>query len=776
MRTDVLEVAGVSDTNVEYAEVIDMKISEDAHRHIAFAFSNIYNDPETAVIREYIANAIDATRTAGGSIEVIAPTDTIPVFVVRDEGTGMDMDTIRDVYSGYFSSTKNTSSDDIGGWGIGAKSGLAIADQFSVTTTKDGTRIKMTVTKTGSAMPQILVESVTEVPGKPNGTAISIPVSDVYRFNQKLLKFLFFMGTDNIDVTNLNTCLSYKDTVSDNSDWSYYKSRVCNLLATHSDIDGFGTNIHMFSGIYPRPIEDGVYVVMGGVYYLIPEAALTTNLSRELRDAAQLMSNNITIIEANIDSVDLSPNREGVQFTEKTRKFIVNVLESFYEKAIRGIIDSASSAENLHEALKIYRDNASLFVAGAPEWNDIPLNIDSIYPDSGYNVLWKNSSNEYINLSHVNLDYINIGYYAKDSNPGTDITVIRGSKSISSAKTAFREYISNNSLPHPPVMVIDRSEFKAVKKDLSRGAYSESLDMDKFVEVALCGREVTEYDHQDILKANREYRKKHQVKKATSRPSGQERRLKTIYTVYSLYGGRTHSANRDGETLGSIIEKSKDRETMYVDETSFNDFTVLYRISLLDFVDIYDGNLAIVDLTQSGVRANKDFKTEFPEAKKFTQAMAKRIIVKCLKITKSDVHSAIRNSIANSIGLSRSISGYDTSSIKDPIIRKIIENVETDADRMTTVRKASSLGSRLELFDADSDGSDMYKAVMQASLLPHARPVRVFEWIDTLEVKGYDGLETRLEFMTSNRGNSGVTGNERYINADYDAYKKGLKK
>lgn len=776
MRTDVLEVAGVSDTNVEYAEVIDMKISENAHRHIAFAFSNIYNDPETAVIREYIANAIDATRTTGGSIEVIAPTETIPVFVVRDEGTGMDMDTIRDVYSGYFSSTKNTSSDDIGGWGIGAKSGLAIADQFSVTTTKDGTRIKMTVTKTGSAMPQILVESVTEVPGKPNGTAISIPVASVYRFNEKLRKFLFFMGTENITVTNLNTYLSYKDTVNDDSDWTYTRNKVCNLLATHEDIDGSGTSIHMFSGVYPRPIEDGVYVVMGGVYYLIPEAALTTNLSQELRDAAKLMSDNVTVIEADIDSVDLSPNREGVQFTEKTRKFIVNVLESFYEKAIRGIIDSASSAENLHEALKIYRENASLFVTGAPEWNDIPLSINVIYPDSGFNVLRKNSSNEYINLPYVDLDYINIGYYAKDSNPGTDITVIRGSKSISAAKAALREYINNNSLTYPPVVVIDRSEFKATKKDLSRGAYSEVLDMDKFIEAASCGREVTEHDHQDILKANREYRKKHQVKRATTRPTGQERRLNTKYTVYSPSDDKSYGINRESRTLRSIIEMSKDMETMYLDDTSLDNADYSDQVNLLNFVSISGENLNIVDLTEFGVRANKDFKTEFPEAKKFTQATAKRIIGKCLKITKSDVHSAIRNSIANSTGLSRSISGYDTSSIKDPLIRKIIDNLEKDADRMRAVRVASSVGSNLGLFDANKDGSDMYKTVRQSFDLSHARPARVFEWIDTLEVKGYDGLETRLEFITGNRGNSGVRGNERYINADYDAYKKGLKK
>ena len=776
MRTDVLEVAGVSETNVEYAEVIDMKISEDAHRHIAFAFSNIYNDPETAVIREYIANAIDATRTTGGSIEVIAPTDTIPVFVVRDEGTGMDMDTIRDVYSGYFSSTKNTSSDDIGGWGIGAKSGLAIADQFSVTTTKDGTRIKMTVTKTGSAMPQILVESVTEVPGKPNGTAISIPVSDVYRFNDKLRKFLFFMGTDNIDVTNISTYRSYKDTINSDPDGVFYRNIACGLIATHEDIDGSGTSIHMFSGVYPRPIEDGVYVVMGGVYYLIPEAALTTNLSQELRDAAKLMSNNITVIEADIDSVDLSPNREGVQFTEKTRKFIVDVLESFYEKAIRGIIDSASSAENLHEALKIYRENASLFVTGAPEWNDIPLSINVIYPDSGFNVLRKNSSNEYIDLSYVDLDYINIGYYAKGSSPGTDITVIRGSKSISSAKTAFREYINNNSLPYPSVVVIDRLEFKRAKRVLPHSIGSEVLDMDKFVEVALCGREVTEYDHQDILKANREYRKKHQVKKATTRLAGQERRLNTKYAVYSPNDDKSYGINRESRTLRSIIEMSKDMETMYLDDTSLDNADYSDRVNLLNFVSISGENLNIVDLTEVGVRANKDFKTEFPEAKKFTQVTAKRIIGKCLKITKSDVHSAIRNSIANSIGLGSAIYGYDTSSIKDPIIRKIIDNLEKDADRMTVVRTASVVGSRLGLFDATKNGSDMYETVMQSSALSYARPARVFEWIDTLEMKGYDGLETRLEFMTANRGNSGVRGNERYINADYDAYKKGLKK
>ena len=70
----------------------------------------------------------------------------------------------------------------------------------------------------------------------------------------------------------------------------------------------------------------------------------------------------------------------------------------------------------------------------------------------------------------------------------------------------------------------------------------------------------------------------------------------------------------------------------------------------------------------------------------------------------------------------------------------------------------------------------MYKTVRESFMHSRTRPDRVFEWIDTLEMKGYDGLETRLEFMTANRGNSGVRGNERYINADYDAYKKGLKK
>ena len=776
MRTDVLEVAGVSDTNVEYAEVIDMKISEEAHRHIAFAFSNIYNDPETAVIREYIANAVDATRTTGGSIEVIAPTDTIPVFVVRDEGTGMDMDTIRDVYSGYFSSTKNTSSDDIGGWGIGAKSGLAVADQFSVTTTKDGTRIKMTVTKTGSAMPQILVESVTEVPGKPSGTAISIPVDSVYRFNDKLRKFLFFMGTENITVTNLETYRSYKDTINADPNEFFYGNPQFRLLATHEDIDDSGTSIHMFSSSYPRRIEDGVYVVMGGVYYLIPESALTTNLGQELRNAARLMSGNITIIEANIDSVDLSPNREGVQFTEKTRKFVVGVLESFYEKAIRGIVDSVAGAGNLHEAIKIYRENVSLFPTGTPEWNGISLNINCIYPDGGFNVLWKNSSNEYVNLPYVSLDRINIGFYNKDSDPGTDITVIRGAKSISSAKTAFKEYIKNNSLPYAKVVVIDRAEFKTYKKEVIPSRFSEVLGMDKFIEVASCGREAAEYTHQDILKENREYRKKHQVKRPSARVSGQERRLNTTYTTYTPGVDPRYGAEYSSKSLRSIIETSKSRKTMYVDSTSFGLDITHHLHDLANFISVSGEDLIIVNLSVSGARAVKDFEIEFPEAEKFTAAIAKRLIRKSLKITKSDVHSAIRHSLGKIIGLDWLNSDYDAGAIKDPLVRKMIENSEIDDNRIRVIESASTIGSRLGLFDASKDGSDMYKAIRRSLSPTLYRWADILEWVDRLEVKGYDGLETRLEFLIKNRGRNSIEGNERYINADYDAYKKGLKK
>src|SRR5262245_34262870 len=97
-------------------ENVRMGIDTSALQHIISVLTDLYSDPELAVIREYSTNALDAHRDAGNPlpIEVTLPTPLAPLFKVRDYGDGLDAEDIRNIYSRYGTSTKRDSNDVVG--------------------------------------------------------------------------------------------------------------------------------------------------------------------------------------------------------------------------------------------------------------------------------------------------------------------------------------------------------------------------------------------------------------------------------------------------------------------------------------------------------------------------------------------------------------------------------------------------------------------------------------------------------------------------------------
>lgn len=81
-------------------------------------YSSLYERKEEAVLRELAANALDAHRDAGKEdipINISLPTEMDPNLVIKDEGNGMSLETVKKVFFILFESTKNQSNDDIGG-------------------------------------------------------------------------------------------------------------------------------------------------------------------------------------------------------------------------------------------------------------------------------------------------------------------------------------------------------------------------------------------------------------------------------------------------------------------------------------------------------------------------------------------------------------------------------------------------------------------------------------------------------------------------------------
>ena len=100
-----------------------------------------YNDAPSAVIREYVSNAVDAvTGMEDGHVEVVFPTEDNPTLIVSDNGVGMTEEFMTTELGNYLTSTKSEDGSSIGSKGIGSKAAFSISDEFSITSRRDGRR------------------------------------------------------------------------------------------------------------------------------------------------------------------------------------------------------------------------------------------------------------------------------------------------------------------------------------------------------------------------------------------------------------------------------------------------------------------------------------------------------------------------------------------------------------------------------------------------------------------------------------------------------------
>lgn len=139
--------------------------------------SNIYEHKVRAVIREYNCNAYDAHVLAGNEQpwDVHLPTHLEPYFSVRDYGTGLSDEQMRQVFTTYFDSTKIHSNEFIGGLGLGSKSAFSLVDSFTVVSYYNGTKSDYSCYKDKNGEPQLALLCETDT-DEPNGLEVSMSV------------------------------------------------------------------------------------------------------------------------------------------------------------------------------------------------------------------------------------------------------------------------------------------------------------------------------------------------------------------------------------------------------------------------------------------------------------------------------------------------------------------------------------------------------------------------------------------------------------------------
>lgn len=293
--------------NSEY-ESIELSLNSAGLVHIMKALTDLYSDPKTAVLREYVSNAIDSHTKAGIStpIEVTLPSEESPYLVVRDFGVGMSRNEVVHVYASYGNSTKRDNNDEIGGFGFGAKSALAMTDRFDVVSIKDGNRFEFYIEKNDVGAPKMYFVSET-VTDEPNGVQVTIPYGR-YIFSEATIKD-FFMGMP-VNSLKINDVL-LTDTVYNEDKFDVLSNSDGSVLGwVEKETTITTTNVRVIIGgveyklnhnhFYNYDAYNKLYRFSGRVYLNVP-----------------------------IGTADLTPSREELRYTERTLTAIKAACDDF---------------------------------------------------------------------------------------------------------------------------------------------------------------------------------------------------------------------------------------------------------------------------------------------------------------------------------------------------------------------------------------------------------------------------------------------------------------
>ena len=299
--------------------------------------SRMYEDPILACIRELCANAIDSHIDAGvrdKPIQVTLPSIMNNFqFKVRDFGTSMTPEKIRDVYVNYMSSDKTRTNEQTGCFGLGSKTPWAYTSTFNVTTFLDGTKRIYVGIKNAENRPEfnLIYEGETE---EDNGVEVSFAArkEDCTLFNQKARQvFQHFevepvvYGVDNFRIERYKPLYEGKD-------WKLFKSSN----------------------------KFGAWAVMGNIAYPIASSNLRKEGDATIRWSYETKYDNICrsgfSVECKLGELNITPAREALEYTDKTINAIRAKIDTMIDELSKKAYKNISQAKTYWEACVKYKE------------------------------------------------------------------------------------------------------------------------------------------------------------------------------------------------------------------------------------------------------------------------------------------------------------------------------------------------------------------------------------------------------------------------------------
>lgn len=312
----------------EKFDELSFGIKEQDMTHIIMILRDkMYRNPIRSICREVASNARDANREAGkGHVPIkiaIQDNPLIPGSVCIhfiDEGVGISPDRMQDVFMNYGASTKRDTNGQTGGFGLGAKSPFAYAKTFTIETHFGDTKFVYIATVQDGSRGRMVLVSREPCPGAC-GTKISIPIKkeDVYKFAESSYASTFFWKARPEYI---------------------HLDKSCNQGRDYDTIYE-GNHVLVASGVASYIKTGGVSILVDGIPYPIEENAGTALSS--LKSCVYNYNKNgypwsITFfLKADTGEVDVTPNRENLQFNDKTVAWLERQCSDFLDELSSGV-------------------------------------------------------------------------------------------------------------------------------------------------------------------------------------------------------------------------------------------------------------------------------------------------------------------------------------------------------------------------------------------------------------------------------------------------------
>lgn len=351
---------------------VDAKISQDDMHKLWDILQDPYKNSIGAVVREYVSNSFDSHAEAKfikeNSLEDIRneyaiynsvtdeelselknamsifADDAVHVSIAKDEtgyywatedfGVGLSESRVVDVFANYLKSTKESSNNVIGAFGIGSKSGLSYTDIVYIRTRYNGFEYLYFLRK-GENGPRLdFVNKETTL--ERNGTQIKIYIKSVKKYHWE--------NTASPEIYRFEEeCknqLSYFDNV-------YF-----------DNISGVDNNFQIIKGknwIYNSAINQGnntLSICLGKVAYPIDFTVL--GIDRIFFDVA---------LKFEIGELDVIQTREDIKYTPRSKQAILEKISALQEEfKAMWLAEGKSEVEDFIEYLDVRNQDPSLTI------------------------------------------------------------------------------------------------------------------------------------------------------------------------------------------------------------------------------------------------------------------------------------------------------------------------------------------------------------------------------------------------------------------------------